>query len=622
MYSAYFDFREKPFKLVPNPAFLFLGKSHEEALAHLIYAVSQGDGFVEITGEVGTGKTTLCRAFLEDLDRDIEAAFIFNSKLDSTQLLKAIHRELGIEGTALETAGMTLELNEFLLDKKARGKSVILLIDEAQNLGRETLEQVRLLSNLETTQSKLLQIILVGQPELGEILESHDLRQLRQRINLSCHILPMTRKETSGYIEHRVNTASRKSRALFTRGAQQKIYDYSHGIPRRINIVCDRSLLVAYTLNKKKVTSSMVRIAIHELAPYRVRRPGFPSFVKLAAWAGAFMMLAAFLLPVIFREGPFIPIAGIKSAVQAIHIPGSGNQSPGPLPPLAGVQSPVVPKESEEPELLRPEPVEVKSVKPGLKEPGSLTPKSLESGLSPALPEVQVDIKENLLAIPNAGTREQVFAHVAFLWDNQAMALPDPLTEKIESDIDFFRIAAAQRNLKILYLKEDLALILKYNLPVILGLGSSDDPVQGYISIDEVFPDNTYKIFPGNGNGLTRITSDRLKPFLTGRVYIPWKDDFGYGGTISETSSRASIVMLKILLRQIGFSSIDLTPVYDDSVREAVQQIQAKYGLVVDGKVGPLTKIILHSEKRQEGTPCLDRKRFKPKGPDNGGQIN
>jgi general secretion pathway protein A len=612
MYSAYFDFREKPFKLVPNPAFLFLGKSHEEALAHLIYAVSQGDGFVEITGEVGTGKTTLCRAFLEDLDRDIEAAFIFNSKLDSTQLLKAIHRELGIEGTALETAGMTLELNEFLLDKKARGKSVILLIDEAQNLGRETLEQVRLLSNLETTQSKLLQIVLVGQPELGDILESHDMRQLRQRINLSCHILAMTRKETSGYIRHRVNTASRKPRELFTRGAQQKIYDYSHGIPRRINIVCDRSLLAAYTLNKKKVTASMVTIAIQELAPYRERRPGTLFFVKPSAWAAVSIMLAALVLVVVFRDAPFIPISGIKEAIQAIQIPGTGNQSPGPLTPLSGAESPVVSKESEELKLLRPGPVEAKSVTSGL----------VESALSPAPHEGPSEVAPHVLAVPIAATREQVFSHVASLWDNQSMARPDPLTEKIGSDIDFFRIAAAQRNLKVLYLKEDPALAVKYNLPFILGLGSPDDPVQGYISIDQVLPDNGYVIFPGRGNGRNRITPELLKPFLNGQAYIPWKDNFGYGGTISEASSRASIVMLKIFLRQIGFSSIDLTPVYDDPVREAVRQIQAKHGLVVDGKAGPLTKIILHSEKRPKEAPCLDRTCPKPEGPDNGGRIN
>ena len=293
MYNAFFDLKEKPFKLVPNPEFLVLGKSHEEALAHLAYATSQGDGFVEITGEVGTGKTTLCRVFLEELDKDIETAFIFNSKLDSLQLLKAIHRELGIVCSASDPVDLTLALNEFLLEKKAQGKSVILLIDEAQNLGRETLEQVRMLSNLETTRSKLLQIILVGQPELGDILDSYEMRQLRQRINLSYHIQPMTLAETRNYIVHRVNVASRKPRTIFTVRAQNKIYKYSRGIPRLINIVCDRSLLVAYSLDQKKVTLSMVNIAIRELEPRRQIQTPFISFGKRT---GLVFFLSFFLL--------------------------------------------------------------------------------------------------------------------------------------------------------------------------------------------------------------------------------------------------------------------------------------------------------------------------------------
>ncbi|MBW2011384.1 MAG: AAA family ATPase, partial [Deltaproteobacteria bacterium] len=191
MYKNFFGFKERPFNLVPDPAYLFLSKSHEEALAHLTYAVVQGDGFVEITGEVGTGKTTLCRAFLESLDDDTKTAYIFNPKLDSIQLLKAINDELGINSDADNTKELIDSLNLFLIEKKTQGKNVILLIDEAQNLTREVLEQLRLLSNLETTKQKLLQVILVGQPELREKLDSHELRQLGQRISLSCQLIPL-----------------------------------------------------------------------------------------------------------------------------------------------------------------------------------------------------------------------------------------------------------------------------------------------------------------------------------------------------------------------------------------------------------------------------------------------
>ncbi len=173
MYNSFYGFKERPFQLVPNPAYLYLSRSHEEAMAHLVYAISQGDGFVEITGEVGTGKTTLCRAVLENLDEHTEAAYIFNPKLDSLQLLKAINDEFGVASSGSSVKDLIDVLNAFLIKKKMEGTKVVLIIDEAQNLNKDVLEQLRLLSNLETTTSKLIQIILVGQPELGEMLDSH-----------------------------------------------------------------------------------------------------------------------------------------------------------------------------------------------------------------------------------------------------------------------------------------------------------------------------------------------------------------------------------------------------------------------------------------------------------------
>lgn len=583
MYNAFFDFGEKPFKLVPNPEFLFLGKSHEEALAHLTYATSQGDGFVEITGEVGTGKTTLCRVFLEDLDKDIEAAFIFNSKLDSVQLLKAIHRELGIACSASDPAELTLALSEFLLEKKVRGKSVILLIDEAQNLGQETLEQLRLLSNLETTRSKLLQIILVGQPELGEILDSHDMRQLRQRINLSCHILPMTLKETRDYIQHRINVASRKPRTLFTRAALNHIYDYSRGIPRLINIACDRSLLAAYSLNQKKVTAATVKIATRELAPRKPVQTRSESFRKKESVAVFSIIVAAILFMAAFKGIPSRWIPDIRFKNSTAKIISTPEAPQKPLKPVDGVQTPLV--------LEKPEP---------------------PNPVVFSVPLIgKAEAKKNLPSINPTATRENVFSHVVSLWDNQSLIRFNPLIKQIESDLNFFNIAATQNNLQVLHLEGTIDLVEKYNLPAILGFASPDDSVNGYIAVVEITTDNEYVIFPGNGEGRGRIHPDDLLPFLTGDIYIPWKDNFGYAGIISMTSSKTSIVALKLFLGQIGFSSVDLTPVYNDPVKEAVKQIQAKYGLVEDGIVGPLTKIMMYSEKMESSIPYLDKTRFK-----------
>ncbi|KKK97420.1 hypothetical protein LCGC14_2652920, partial [marine sediment metagenome] len=266
MYNHFFGFTERPFKLVPNPAYLYLSQSHEEALAHLTYGLSQGDGFVIITGEVGTGKTTLCRAFLDKLDDNTEAAYIFNPKLNAVQLLAAINAEFRIHSDAKNIKDLIDTLNTYLLGQKAKGKTVIVLIDEAQNLSQDVLEQLRLLSNLETTRDKLLQIILVGQPELGDLLDSYDMRQLRQRMTLNCHLRPLTYQETKAYIHHRLHIASEKPAIQFDRAVLKAVYKYSGGIPRLINIACDRSLLSAYGKNQPNVTGRIARHAIRELS--------------------------------------------------------------------------------------------------------------------------------------------------------------------------------------------------------------------------------------------------------------------------------------------------------------------------------------------------------------------
>ena len=306
MYNKFFGFKEKPFKLVPNPEYLFLSKSHEGALAHLTYAVSQGDGFVEMTGEVGTGKTTLCRVFLDGLDENIEAAYIFNPKLDALQLLKTINDEFNISSAPDNIKELIDILNLFLIEQKAAGKNIIVLIDEAQNLSKEVLEQLRLLSNLETTQDKLLQIILVGQPELGEMLGSHDLRQLGQRITIHCNLSPLSFQETTEYIRHRIALASHRAGPPFDRAAYRAIYKYSHGIPRLINIACDRVLLNAFSRNSYNVTGSIAKEAIKELTKMHDTQPSSsmqrkPAFTVFATILVVSLIL---LLHFTFNDGP------------------------------------------------------------------------------------------------------------------------------------------------------------------------------------------------------------------------------------------------------------------------------------------------------------------------------
>jgi general secretion pathway protein A len=590
MYNAFFDLRKKPFQLVPNPEFLFLGKCHEEVLAHLTYATSQGDGFVEITGEVGTGKTTLCRVFLEGLDKDIEAAFIFNSKLDSTQLIKAIHKELGIISIANGPSELTVDLNDFLLEKKSQGKSVILLIDEAQNLGKETLEQIRLLSNLETTSSKLLQIILVGQPELREMIDSHEMRQLRQRVNLSCHIYPMTKKETFDYITHRVNVASRKPQILFTRSAQRDIYRFSHGIPRVINIVCDRSLLVAYSLKKKKVTPASVRIAVDELNICPESHPRSASLWKKTAILVS-IVFALYLFFAVFMGIPLewpgsMKTAGIKAAKNDV-------------------------KMRVEP-ILTIAPADPVKIDP-IKEAETLTAKAEllpDPVLTKTLPIERIAADKILPFIKDTATREMALLRIASLWNSESRVHLSPLTQQIESNIQFFKIAAAQNNLQMMYSEQDPALIKIFNLPVILGFSVPGDPVKYFLGIEAITSENEFVLFPVIGGKKYKIGLQELRPYLVGDMYIAWKDTFGYDRVISDASSKDSIMALKLLLFEMGFPLIDKTPVYDGPVEQAIKQIQQKYGLDVDGLVGPLTKMVLFNEKKQNAVPYLDSGRF------------
>lgn len=265
MYEAFFGFHERPFKLVPDPVFFFLSPSHEEALAHLTYALRQGEGFALVIGEVGTGKTTLCRHFLENLDENVETAYIFDPILEPIDLLKSVNSELGISSAGDNSRELINRLNTYLLERKREGNRVIVIIDEAQNLTFDVLEQLRLLSNLETTQSKLVQIVLVGQPELDKLLGSYQLRQLGQRISVTCRLAPLTLKETEKYINYRTSIASGRSMALFSSGALREIYVFSGGIPRLINITCDRILLAAYTQNHHRISGKIAREAVQEL---------------------------------------------------------------------------------------------------------------------------------------------------------------------------------------------------------------------------------------------------------------------------------------------------------------------------------------------------------------------
>ncbi|MBI3793215.1 MAG: AAA family ATPase [Nitrospinae bacterium] len=265
MYTKFFWIKEKPFNLTPDPKYLYLGKSHQESYAQLFYSVKENVGFVVLTGEVGTGKTTICRSFINQLGDDYRVAYIFNPNHNDVQLLQSLNKELGIPYESTEKKGLEDALYAHLLEQKSAGKRTILLIDEAQNLSPEVLEQIRLLSNLETETQKLMQIILVGQPELDFMLGSQSLRQLRQRVSVWCRLFPLNYDETAQYIKHRMEMAGGAHLDIFTPKVLKEIYKFSKGIPRLINLVCDRALLAAYSKGVRTLDVKTVKECIRDV---------------------------------------------------------------------------------------------------------------------------------------------------------------------------------------------------------------------------------------------------------------------------------------------------------------------------------------------------------------------
>jgi len=287
MYTEFYGFREKPFEITPDPGFLYLSENHREALAHLTYAVKEKKGFTVVTGEVGTGKTLLIQTLLTSLSQEngrTRTAYLFNPKLDINDFLQYICEDFGLKGEKRSKGQYLTQLHHFLMDCYCKNENVVLIIDEAQNLNPKLLEEIRLLTNLETIKSKLLQVILIGQPELDEVLNRPQFRQLKQRVSLRYHIQPLRKEETKKYILSRLKRAGAMNPYCFSPKAMDRICTYSKGIPRVINIICDNALLIGYANDQKVIGESVIREVMRDLegmSQPRKRKFLFPLTVAL-----------------------------------------------------------------------------------------------------------------------------------------------------------------------------------------------------------------------------------------------------------------------------------------------------------------------------------------------------
>ena len=309
MYNAFFNFQEAPFSITPDPRFIYLSPGHQEAFEHMLYGVEEKKGFILISGDIGAGKTTLTRLLLDRLDDTVKVALIFNTFLNEIELLKAINREFGLPAEESSRESLIQSLNLFLIETARAGGNAVLILDEAQNLSVPVLEQVRMLSNLETDDQKLIQIVLVGQPELARTLDRPDLAQLNQRITVRCQLAPLNLEDTTRYIHHRLSVAGPQGLAGFEPKTYQFIHRFSEGVPRRINALCDRALLVAYGAGSHRIQPDYIRQAYQETTGL-IQGTGRPRWFKRLISPAVYQTALAVLLLVLVAYWAYLRLGG------------------------------------------------------------------------------------------------------------------------------------------------------------------------------------------------------------------------------------------------------------------------------------------------------------------------
>jgi general secretion pathway protein A len=572
MYLSHFNLGERPFSIAPDPRFLFMSSRHREALAHLLYGLDDGGGFVQLTGEVGTGKTTVCRCLLEQVPDNVDVALVLNPKVTAEELIATICDELGIDYPEQIHSIKTLTdlLNAHLLDAYARGRRVVLIIDEAQNLSAEVLEQVRLLTNLETSTQKLLEIILIGQPELRDLLQREDMRQLAQRVTARYHLEPISRGETGDYIRHRLQVCG-TSHAIFTRRAICAIHRLSGGVPRLINILCDRAMLGAYVEGKSQVDHKIVKKAAREVLGHE------PDERQERRWqwagAGVVVMMALLVMLAIqpwerinldelLSPGPDLPRVTAPNALSLAPLqraPAGQSATVSPRPPETAMTAMAAPV--------------------------------------PAVPEVAAEssmatLDELLQAADDSWYRSAWGA----LFAEWSLVLP----EHVKPD---FCNYARDNGLRCMYERGTWDVLRYFDRPVVMRLALERGRTVS-VALRSLQGDFAELVL---GDTVAQVSTADIDRYWYGDYVLLLKAPPA-GATFMKTGGRwTDVQWLREQLGRIqGARLVSADPLYfDQQLHEQTLAFQREQGLVADGVVGKRTIIHLNSRADSPGIPRL-----------------
>ena len=562
MYTKYFNLKQKPFSLNPNPSFVFLSKQHKEAFAHILYGINNRHGFIELLGEVGTGKTTVLRTILGQFqDKNYRFAFIFNPCVSATELLRKIHQEFGITPDGRDINSLLNTLNDFLLEENHSGRTVVLVIDEAQNLKPEVLEQLRLISNLETNVDKLIQIILSGQPELNRLLRRHDLRQLNQRIAVRCKLGALSRNETGAYIRHRLKIAGAgtANRVIFSDLAIFMIHMYSRGVPRMINILCDRALLATYADGRHMVSPPIVYRAIRELnAP--AGKAGKRAFI----YVSILMSLLALVIFVLWNN----------------------SQTSQDDDYSQHKKSPTV--------------VFSKTFENPLKKIISRRPASSSNRKTDNDPPPQEipDLEQALFLREPTEFNINAINKIMSRWS----ATPVTASKETFSVPSSLKDIAAERHLRLTVFHGSLDEAVRFNLPFLAVIRTPDKMKHYCLAITSI-KGETLSIHPSlQSEGM--IKKSALAQASDGVFYIFWRD-FTYSNENSAPRGYNGIHKLQFLLKQAGYYHQPIDGAYNSATIKALRQYQISQGIPVDGSGGDLTMAALSKYDTTHKTPSL-----------------